>query len=198
MTGMLKLEDKHGDVLEVDPDDMDGKAFFSVLRGPDDVDAPNAYLTRDQVTELRDYLTAWLGEDRDVKGRPCGVTPARSCNCPGDGECPALEPDNVVPLSPRLSAVEDNQTILTEAEALVYGDRQGDYGHPRQDFTRTALLWTGVLMHKLAEGEHITPEDIALCMVQVKISREVNKPKRDNRVDGAGYLLCLDRLETGL
>ena len=88
-------------------------------------------------------------------------------------------------------------SILEEAQGLVYGDRQGDYGHPRQDFTRTALLWTGVLMHKLAEGEHITPEDVALCMVQVKISREVNKPKRDNRVDGAGYLLCLDRLETG-
>lgn len=88
-------------------------------------------------------------------------------------------------------------TILQDAEQAVYGDRQDDYGHPREDFTRTAILWTGVLQHKLADGEYITPEDIALCMVQVKVSREVNKPKRDNRVDGAGYFLCLDRLETG-
>lgn len=89
------------------------------------------------------------------------------------------------------------ETILEEAQRHVYGDRQGDYGHPREDFTRTAIMWTGLLHHKLADGAHLEPEDIARCMVAVKLSRDVNKPKRDNRVDGAGYFLCLDRLETG-
>lgn len=79
----------------------------------------------------------------------------------------------------------------------MYGDRQGDYGHPRADFTRTAIMWTALLQHKLADGEHIEPEDIGRCMIAVKLSRDVNSPKRDNRVDMAGYALTLDRLETG-
>lgn len=89
------------------------------------------------------------------------------------------------------------ETITSEAERAVYGDRHDDYGHPREDFTRTAIIWTGLLQHKLADGEHITPEDMARCMIGVKLARDVHRPKRDNRVDGAGYWLTLDRLETG-
>lgn len=89
------------------------------------------------------------------------------------------------------------RTALEDAQAAVYGPREEDYGHPRRNFTRTAILWHGVLMDKLADGESITPQDVALCMVQVKVAREVHEPKRDNRVDGAGYFLTLDRLETG-
>lgn len=88
-------------------------------------------------------------------------------------------------------------TVATEAHGLVYGDRQGDYGHPREDFTRTAVIWTGLLQHKLADGAYIDPEDIARCMVGVKLARDVHSPKRDNRVDMAGYAITLDRLETG-
>lgn len=88
-------------------------------------------------------------------------------------------------------------TILDDAQAAVYGDREGDYGHPREDFTRTAIIWTGLLQHKLADGAYIEAEDIPRCMIGVKLSRDVHAPKRDNRVDGAGYFLTLDRLETG-
>lgn len=90
-----------------------------------------------------------------------------------------------------------DDSVAIEAHGLVYGKRQGDYGHPREDFTRTAILWTGLLQHKLADGEFITPEDYARCMVAVKLSRDVHSPKRDNRVDMAGYAITLDRLETG-
>ena len=40
----------------------------------------------------------------------------------------------------------------------------------------------------------ITAEQAALCMVAVKISRECHRPKRDNRVDGAGYFKVLDMI----
>lgn len=95
------------------------------------------------------------------------------------------------------TGVAEPLTILAEAEAAVYGDRQDDYGHPREDFTRTAIIWTGLLQHKLADGEYIEAEDVPRCMIGVKLARDVNAPKRDNRVDGAGYFLTLDRLETG-
>lgn len=78
------------------------------------------------------------------------------------------------------------ETILEEAQRLVLGARQADYGHPFHDFSRTAMMWSAIL------DRPISPEEVALCMVALKLSREVNKPKRDNRVDAAGYLMTLE------
>ena len=72
-------------------------------------------------------------------------------------------------------------SILQTAEKLVHGDRGDAYGHPIHDFTRTAKIWSAIL------GIDVTPEQVGLCMVGVKISRECNKHKDDNLVDGAGY-----------
>lgn len=91
----------------------------------------------------------------------------------------------------------DQSTVAHEAQTLVYGDRNDGYGHPRDNMTRIAHMWTALLSGKLAEGEWIAPEDVARAMVAVKLSRDVSAPKRDNRVDGIGYLIALDRLETG-
>lgn len=74
-----------------------------------------------------------------------------------------------------------NISILEEAQKLVYGDRQASYGHPIDDFTRTAVMWGAIL------GHPVTAEQVGLCMCAVKISRQINKPKRDNLVDLAGY-----------
>lgn len=75
-----------------------------------------------------------------------------------------------------------------EAERLVNGDRGSDYGHPLDDFTKTAKLWSVVL------NAPVTPEQVALCMLQVKVSRQLNKNKRDNLVDIIGYTLTLDKV----
>ena len=85
---------------------------------------------------------------------------------------------------------EKKITIADEAVALVYGDRQNSYGTPTEDFTRTGKIWSAIL------GADVSPKQVALCMVGVKLSREVHKPKRDNLVDGIGYLLCAHRIET--
>jgi len=77
-------------------------------------------------------------------------------------------------------------SITEEAAQLVSGDRQAAYGHPYDNFMDTARLWSVVL------GTNVTPEQVALCMVQVKIAREINVPKRDNLVDAVGYLLTYD------
>lgn len=82
-----------------------------------------------------------------------------------------------------------NRSILDEAKKIVHGDRGENYGHPFEDFSRTAQIWSAVL------GINVTPEQVALCMVGVKISREVNRPKRDNIVDGAGYFETLDMVK---
>jgi hypothetical protein len=43
-------------------------------------------------------------------------------------------------------------------------------------------------------GHALTVEEGALFMVCVKLSREVNMPKRDNLTDAAGYLECYARI----
>jgi len=71
--------------------------------------------------------------------------------------------------------------ILEKANELVNGDRNDAYGHPHEDFSRTARLWSVIL------DTDVTAEQAALCMAALKISRQCNKPKEDNMVDLAGY-----------
>lgn len=74
------------------------------------------------------------------------------------------------------------EPVTVEATRLVHGDRNADYGHPLDDFTRTGRMWAAILGLR-----EVTPEQVALCMCALKISRQVHRPKRDNLVDLAGY-----------
>lgn len=80
------------------------------------------------------------------------------------------------------------ESILAEADRIVAADRQSDYGHPIEDFTRTGRMWGAIL----GVPWDVPPEKVAMCMVAIKLSRECNKPKRDNRVDAAGYVKTLE------
>lgn len=77
-----------------------------------------------------------------------------------------------------------------EAYRLVHGNRGEDYGRPITDFERTGRLWAVVLQEwamKTGGTQPIPPHLVSLCMVQLKVSRELNKHKDDNLIDGAGY-----------
>jgi hypothetical protein len=89
----------------------------------------------------------------------------------------------------------DEELIVDEAKRIVSGDRQKAYGSPHKDFSRTAKMWTGLLSEKLIEGEEIAPEQVGMMMVLLKLSRHMNRPKRDNLVDAHGYLITVDLVE---
>lgn len=76
----------------------------------------------------------------------------------------------------------DHESICQEADRIVSADRQEVYGHPLDDFSKTAGIWSAIL------GVEVSAEQVALCMIGVKISRLLNTPDhRDSMVDIAGY-----------
>lgn len=85
----------------------------------------------------------------------------------------------------QFKTVDTHQSVLLEADKLVHGDRNTTYGHPLDDFIRTADMISAMLGHKLKEP--LTAEDVGCMMVCVKLSRHQHMPKRDNMVDAAGY-----------
>lgn len=85
-----------------------------------------------------------------------------------------------------------SENILQEADRITLGKRNDDYGHPADDFQRTATMWSAVL------GCEITPEQVALCMICVKISRLTHDYSRDSVVDIAGYARTLEMIRDRL
>lgn len=90
-------------------------------------------------------------------------------------QAPILTDPKPAPVTPR-------EQVLTDASALIVGDRQADYGPPEVNFERIATIWR-VLFPERAW----TPADVALAMFGVKIGRAVQGYKRDTAVDMAGY-----------
>ena len=87
----------------------------------------------------------------------------------------------------KIADQEPQESVLAEAQRITSTERQNDYGHPADDFARTADMWTGILAGKLRDGARVAAMDVPLCMISVKLARESNRHKRDNLVDIAGY-----------
>lgn len=79
--------------------------------------------------------------------------------------------------------------LFEEAEATISGPRRGDYGSASESFKRIALTWSAVL------GVTVTAQQVALCMVGLKICREANGHKHDSLVDICGYTGLLAEME---
>lgn len=79
--------------------------------------------------------------------------------------------------------------ILKEAEKLIYGERQEQYGDPSFQFKKVANRWALIL------GKEVSSVEVARCMIELKLVREENKHSRDNLVDIAGYTGILAMLE---
>ena len=81
------------------------------------------------------------------------------------------------------------EDIAAYAARLVSDDRQHEYGHPLDNLDRAARIWSVIL------DTPVSAEQVALCMVGMKIARQVHKAKPDTVVDVIGYALTLHMVE---
>ncbi len=79
-----------------------------------------------------------------------------------------------------------NGAMLLEHAAAVVDKRRSDYGAPEDLFEHIAARWSQVL------GIKVTPAQVALCLMDLKMARLAHDPKHlDSLVDVLGYGACL-------
>lgn len=132
------------------------------------------YLRRDLVELASCDALAVLPGWQNSKGASLEVTVAQAL------DMPVLDAD---------SMESYHEPVTLEANRLVDGPRAKAYGHPADDFARSGRMWGAIL-----NIPDVAPEKVGLCMAAVKISREVNLPARDNRVDLAGYAETIEKI----
>jgi hypothetical protein len=79
-----------------------------------------------------------------------------------------------------------NGATLLQHAAGVIEHRERIYGPPSKSFEAIAARWSLVL------GIEVTPAQVALCLIDLKLARLVHDPSHfDSIVDVAGYAACL-------
>ena len=82
-----------------------------------------------------------------------------------------------------------SQSILEEANKLIGGDRNDDYGDKLTNHKNIAALWS-IFLRKT-----ITPHDVAMCMALVKVARLMHAHKKDSYLDLAAYAAIAGEIE---
>ena len=81
-------------------------------------------------------------------------------------------------------------SILDEAKAIIYGDREKTYGAPAKNLKMIGDLWA------VYSGVPFTAEDVCNMMILLKVARLANDPKhRDSQVDLCGYAALMERIQ---
>jgi hypothetical protein len=83
----------------------------------------------------------------------------------------------------------DGKSLLLEADMILNGYRDADYGDPVENFKRISRIASAIL------DKEITDEECCVVMLAVKLARENYKHKRDNVVDGVAYMEILSRIK---
>jgi hypothetical protein len=79
-----------------------------------------------------------------------------------------------------------NGPELLEHAAGLVNRRRREYGEPIDLFERVAHRWS------LTLGIKVSPAQVVLCLIDVKMARLTHDPKHlDSQIDLAGYAVCL-------
>ena len=92
--------------------------------------------------------------------------------------------------------------ILEQAEKIVNGHREDEYGSPERNFQIIAQLWGAYINNACINGTDydfcITEEDVAAMMILMKVARiSSDKQHLDSWLDVIGYGACGGEIATG-
>lgn len=90
----------------------------------------------------------------------------------------------------KMDLKDTKETVLHEAERIIYGDREMTYGHPSKNLEVTANFWGEYL------GTKLSAKDVCVMMMLLKIARLRNDiTHRDSLVDTIGYAALMERCD---
>lgn len=102
-----------------------------------------------------------------------------------------LSPDQALQLQDFVRLFDQRRepkTVLSEARDIVHGDREKTHGEPAKNLGAIASMWTPIF------GVAVTPEQVCLAMVALKVARAINNPRhRDHWTDIVGYVALAER-----
>jgi len=84
--------------------------------------------------------------------------------------------------------MQEQTSILLEADKIVNGDRDVQYNNPIVAFDDYSIIL------RVMYGITLKPSEICKVLLSVKLGREKYKHKRDNLTDTVGYLEILNQL----
>lgn len=101
---------------------------------------------------------------------------------------------------------QEKKSVLDEAKAIIYGDREKTYGKPSKNLDTIAQMWSAYVNSALggdmftADGQKIDvifdAKDVAIMMVLLKSARLANdQSHRDSVVDICGYAALIERCD---
>lgn len=151
---------------------------------------PHGTVWMERLTGIKNHHGVWIENDLPWVLSADAVLRIPGDSTGADAECEAARNAGIPVFRSVPELVEGLKDAgpCAQAQRLVNGTRQSDYGKPLDDFSRTAKFWEAIF------GIPVSAEQVAMAMVCVKLSREINKPKPDNRTDAAGYIETLDKV----
>jgi len=87
------------------------------------------------------------------------------------------------------------EEILEQAKKLIANNREEQHGDAYKNHSQISDLWSVFLDDKLKPFKEISPGDVALMMVLVKISRStMGEFNKDDYLDGSAYMAIAGEL----
>jgi hypothetical protein len=146
---------------------------------------PAAHCICDPTVMDRDPRCPVHGTYLSVKGVECdNDNHAVGCQCHQGGP---VKPDQGegVDYHRQLSIARQRDIILSQAGALINGDREALYGDPNVGYSRLGKMWAAFLGLEVP----LNAEQVLTMLALLKISRLADTPGHlDSWIDACGYL----------
>lgn len=85
-----------------------------------------------------------------------------------------------------------NPNCLQRADEIVHGDRNVNYGEPKENHETTAAIFSEFMRRRYGAFPEITGEDVCWFNIAQKMSRQAHGKNDDGLIDIAGYILNIE------